>query len=673
MDLKYEAALTSVFWHRGGIDNRFFATVAEQTAYFESKCAGKFREVFNFPINDNVTTAIYYQAEEDEDITDLLRENYCVIRKTDDNGQNPVYRYFFASSAQDSGNQLRVTLELDDIQTNYFRCRDHIAPCLIDRCMPDRFVPVTGDETRVKFNNAPNSIFMNYEGVDLPKRLISRDRLKVSPTNRTDLKQWFQSYNYSWLLVFLKTSIREKSTAFANVPNFSICGVDMGFILLVAPVDSDYTTIAPETFQIDGNNITKEAIFEFINGDGSPESNLSAHVLNIKVTTCPPFDCWFGDGNTYEITNGHLNVKIPNAWDLQDVSVDGSADVVHVAALTAQYGIFASITNPKYAEIELPETTFLKSDIVGAAYNPQLNPKALSMTFKELKIVDYAGNSYSYDVQKINADSVRLYVTEALTSDITKGYARLENIGCYAEGSAENLTGLVYSNDTSIPFSVDQLSEFLANNKNYSLMQQAQRDYRSEQTRIANNAALASMAGNLVTGVAGMAAGGAGVGAAVGALGSAINTGIGIAQRNAETQAANEFSKQNETMTLDNMRSAPDALRNAQGNILFTMLFQHDPNIFAETYEALESDSRKMLDYMNMYGFKYGLIGKVSDFDNVRTRFNYIAANVDLIDYPLSDTEHERLKQALKAVRFWNSDTVSYDLENYERSLDNGE
>ena len=199
------------------------------------------------------------------------------------------------------------------------------------------------------------------------------------------------------------------------------------------------------------------------------------------------------------------------------------------------------------------------------------------------------------------------------------------------------------------------------------------RDYRSEQTRIANNAAVASMAGNLVTGIAGMAAGGAGVGAAVGALGSAINTGIGIAQRNAETQAANEFSKLNESLTLDNMRSAPDAIRNAQGNILFTMLFQHDPSLFCEIYEALDTDSRKMLDYMNMYGFKYGLIGNVKDFDNVRARFNYIAANVDIIDFPLSDTEHERLKQALRSVRFWNGDSVSYDLENYERSLEDGE
>lgn len=668
MALKYEAALTSVFWHRGGIDNRFFATVAEQTEYFESKCAGKFREVFNFPINDNVTTAIYYQAEENEDITDLLRENYCVIRKTDDNGQNPVYRYFFASSVQDSGNQLRVTLELDDIQTNYFRCRDHIAPCLIDRCMPDRFEPVTGDTSRVKFKNDPNSIFMNYEGVDLPKRLISRDRLKVSPTNRTDLKEWFTSYNYAWLLVFCKSSMFDSYQG-ANKPgNFHLCGVDMGYVLLVAPVDSDYSVIAPEKFQINGNGITKENIFDFINA-----GNLSAHVLNMKVTTCPPFDCWFGSSSSYEITDGNLNVTIPSAWELQSIGVDGQDGTVYLAAIQNQYGIFASITNPKYADIDLPEATFLKSDIIGADYNPGLNPKSLSTTFKELKIVDYAGNAFSYDIQKINAETAKIYVSEALTSDITKGYARLENIGCYANGAAENLTGLVYSNDTSIPFSVDQLSEFLAQNKNYSIMQQAQRDYRSEQTRIANNAAVASMAGNLVTGIAGMAAGGAGVGAAVGALGSAINTGIGIAQRNAETQAANEFSKLNESLTLDNMRSAPDAIRNAQGNILFTMLFQHDPSLFCEIYEALDTDSRKMLDYMNMYGFKYGLIGNVKDFDNVRARFNYIAANVDIINFPLSDTEHERLKQALRSVRFWNGDSVSYDLENYERSLDNGE
>ena len=81
-------------------------------------------------------------------------------------------------------------------------------------------------------------------------------------------------------------------------------------------------------------------------------------------------------------------------------------------------------------------------------------------------------------------------------------------------------------------------------------------------------------------------------------------------------------------------------------------------------------DMKVVDDLMYRNGYNYGKIGKVSDFDNLRKKFNFISANVELITANISDKEKERLRDRLKSVRFWNQDTIDYINENYERSLE---
>ena len=77
-------------------------------------------------------------------------------------------------------------------------------------------------------------------------------------------------------------------------------------------------------------------------------------------------------------------------------------------------------------------------------------------------------------------------------------------------------------------------------------------------------------------------------------------------------------------------------------------------------------------DYTYKNGFAYNRVDSISNYDNIRYYFNYIEADVESITGNISNLEKERLRERLSAVRFWNTDTLQYTLENYERRLANG-
>lgn len=137
---KYRIALCNVFWTEEDINTRFFSSIAEQNAYFNSLTAGKFSSLSNFNMGNNIETAVTYRDDSNRSVEELVACNYAVVQKYDEeSGVILSRRYFFAYPQQDSGRQMRVTLSLDDIQTNYFKFKDQIAPCLIKRACLDRW------------------------------------------------------------------------------------------------------------------------------------------------------------------------------------------------------------------------------------------------------------------------------------------------------------------------------------------------------------------------------------------------------------------------------------------------------------------------------------------------------------------------------------------------------
>jgi len=239
-------------------------------------------------------------------------------------------------------------------------------------------------------------------------------------------------------------------------------------------------------------------------------------------------------------------------------------------------------------------------------------------------------------LQKLNTDRFIFEYSEALTPDVTRSYLRIKNpSGVYIGATSENLTGLVDSADMSLMVDNDQLSQMLANNKNF---------YLQNVLNVGEKA--------LMGGIGGAIAGGG--------WGSLISAGVNAG-----------MSLINVNLSIDNMRNAPKDLKNANGNAYFNMTYT-EPGLYIEEYEILQNEKQIINDEMFKNGYVVNLIGKVSDYDNIRHTFNYLSANVETISAPISIEEKERLKQKLQNVRFWNTDTIDYEnAKNYERWLNN--
>lgn len=226
------------------------------------------------------------------------------------------------------------------------------------------------------------------------------------------------------------------------------------------------------------------------------------------------------------------------------------------------------------------------------------NPYITANTYM-LKVRDMVGGEYSYTpLQLGHFDNLRFKVVESLTPDPTKTYVWVDPTitsdgliaGHYAK---ENFMGLINSTDFSYPYSQNQLDIFLANNKNFFQQQEIERmvstvngimgafgvntnqsyssGFNQSQgvshsvgTRVtknnwamAQNFSLANQAGASDTiRASGSIAGKANI---VGGIGSTIMSGVA--------------SYMDMNFQIDNLRNAPTAVSNVNGNIFFNLQY----------------------------------------------------------------------------------------------------
>lgn len=282
-----------------------------------------------------------------------------------------------------------------------------------------------------------------------------------------------------------------------------------------------------------------------------------------------------------------------------------------------------------------------KSEIIAPqspnlAYNPKLN----GQNFKELVITAANGDTFAYDIQKINSNDILFMYSEPIQPEITRYYMRLKPTGLYLEGTEENYTGLVGSTDNGLAFTNDAYAAFIANNKNFFMQSNLKIGF----------GAVKSTAGVISQAASGNVAG---------AVGSGLSAGLDIAQ-----------SLIDRSMTIDNMKNAPDQLKNANGNVIFNM-FATDLGLYVEKYSALEGDLKTANDFMNLYGFTFNSIANVKDYAHIRKYHNYVKAQLQGITGNISNTARDDLRQRFaQGVRFWNQDEISYEYENYELWLE---
>lgn len=679
-NLLYRIALCNVFWSEQDINTRFFSSVEEQNTYFDGLTAGKFSSLLNFNMGDNINTSVTYQDNSNREVEDLVKCNYAVVQKYDkETGVIVSRRYFFAYPQQDSGRQMRVTLSLDDVQTNYVKYKDTIAPCMIRRANLNRWKD--NNDGTVSFNGDVTSKLFEREPLqDIPKRLKSRKKISLNTYLYNDVildnvNNWLDENVLYWVYAFfdplhqynfnVDPTTGDLSKAIKEEPNKTYINskggvttginsrVDTGFACFCFPImktqkflyfDQNSRSAKNKKFRI---YIDAWTTFLQYNNDAS-------YLYDVKISSIPPFGPNLAIANLdsvkYEIDeDGNLHLS-DNWGDTVDYKMNFQNATIYSSIYYNDFNAGLIKVNEQAKEVESKEInltqkfTFTKNSIIGAKRKNELNPKLLSSDFLTLAIGDESGDYGEYDLQKLNTSSFKLIVTEPFSPGISKTYVRIKNpTGVYISATSENFTGFVGNNDKSITRATSQYASMLANSKNFF-------------QQVALNGLL-----------------GLGKSTLNGALGGVLsdneNKTVGGAFSgfvNGTMQVGIDYI--NASYTADNMQNAPAQINASKGNA-FVNIMTTEPGIYVSIYEVLENEKQISDDFITQYGYTVGFDDKITNFDNIRYYFNYIEADVETISAPISNIEKERLKQRLKSIRFWNSDTIQYDQENYERGL----
>lgn len=682
----YEIALINVFWGEDTQDTRFFNTLAEQTTYFEELAGGKWTSPLNFLIKDRISTRVTYRDKSGRSISELLGCNYCVVKN------NGEYRYYFAKATHDSGDQMVLDLILDDIQTNYFKYKHTIQPCEIQRACLNRF-KINEDNT-LSFNLGSGSDLYTDEGVNAPKYLHSRQELTFKNDYiPAEVKQWIDENIIAWRYVFLTPN----EFKIGNFVDGNVTDDLYGVLQTLKYSDnvnlgSFYDTASYKVICVPILKTNKyfwvghrETVYSDINLLGSFLNDLShfnevndntSFYLTQKISKISPFDILHGLSNyiSFEVTDSQLTMiftgvmEEPNVVNAQikenelRMNTRGAISVFKITTLyfsIKDYDLRPLLTE----EFTIPDfkETFEKEEIVNQPLNYKLNPKMFDTNYYELNITLPEGDAFTYDILKYAESKGKCLYTEILQPETTKRYMRIDidetNANClYNTAMEKNFLGVTSSVNNNVPYANDQYSAFIANNKNFW----AQSNFK--------------ILGGALSGAVSGAVGGAmssyqslapadkklsplqsakfGLGGAI--VGGAGGLGLGLIDR--------EF-------TIDNMRKAPQSVSNMSGDI-FTNLSVNDYNLSVEIYKPVERDLIVANQYMHLYGFTLNEIGVPADYDNIRSRFNFVQALFKVITAPISDEEKTRLRERFASgVRFWNSDTVDFLLENHENII----
>ena len=222
----------------------------------------------------------------------------------------------------------------------------------------------------------------------------------------------------------------------------------------------------------------------------------------------------------------------------------------------------------------------------------------------------------------------------------------------------------------SLPIANDELSQYLANNKNAYL------SFQNQQDQALFNGIISMVTGattNTISNVNSInnakpqdkasAVNSAEIGATNGLIG-AIGQGVSLGLNQYYAQA--QFD-----LNIDNMKNAPTSVSNANGSAIFANTFEQY-GVYVEIYEGINAELEIANDIMYRDGFTYNRFGNIKDFDNIRKYFNYIKAVIGNIGgIAISNNARNDLRQRfLNGVRFWNTDTIDYSKENIEKSIE---
>ena len=678
--LAFKVALTNVPFDNDYRNNIRFNNRTEQENAFDIPNIFNNAISVNFNAGNLLTPTIYHRVVDSNALNDLLSYNYCVVENAQPNATLRYLYYFIVNSVQDSSNQIKLDLEMDLIQTYYMDLT--FGDSFIFKAHLNRFVYDTASS--VKFDTSPESkLYVREDIKNLAKRPLERKRLKFG-FNRADtpsenLTDILDSMVYCWVYVYCYKKadgykFYSQTPALPELILNAQSKIDINlnetdltteytnpYVIFCYPIFKTLPSLATmRFFPASGTqmiSIDENGFKLFLQNNGG-----EVNVMSIKLSITPPFEIsdyqygvdWEMSGNNLVFngtnTNEYSQFKRGTYFLRASNSQPYGLIFVDTQYLDKYSVVSSDIDMSQYANGYGIETSFNKSEIIGSDYNEKYNPKLLSYDFKHLSLTNDIFN-YDYDILKLGTENNILSVlySEVLNPDITRGYARI-NIkgGVYNLAFNNNFRGLVFSQDNSQPYSVNNLESFMAQNKNFY----TQRAYDT-------SASYMSGITNTVVGVI-------------------ANSPSGI------TSGLNSIYKTttdliNSNLTLDNMKSAPEQIKNADGVSLLN-LGVNELALYLDLYSALPSEIKIAADSMNVYGFNYNQYDNIKNVDNIRKYFNYVRADIETITAPIniSNKIRNKLRDIFRTgIRLWNwiegktfNNLFDYTKENYENWLE---
>lgn len=677
----YQLGLVDFPFDMNGEDTRYFATKDEQRIYFENTVGVGGAPFINIeaPNLDSlfITQQVYQSDPTLSNQFNLVNKNYAVIRVIESSAPTRYFYYYITKATIGSGGKILLDLRLDTVQTFFFNSDISFSDCLIERAHLNRF-EIT-ESGLLKFISDPASkIFNAEEGLNFPKRLVDRQKLSLKFTGNTTVDDWLNENVAYWVYVFIDPTkgynvaklddvIGDNNEGAVELPSNRPygytkypTGMDGVTNCICYPIYKNGVINSTATSEnviifstkLYGENKTIEIILDDKSSSFEENNNNTSYYYTKKMSIVPPFDRFWTDSTISIDENNCLiisalgqgsNVASVEKYNNTRAGFGPSNFFINPGNGNAL--IFGSNQTKKAIstyDYYTGLTEFPKSMIaVPRPPDIKFNPKLYSQNFQELVITAANGDSFTYDIQKLSNVGISFLYSEPIQPEITKYYMRVNApAGLYLKGTEENYTGLVGSTDNGLAFTNDQYAAFIANNKNFYLQ---------------SNMKIVTGALKSTAGIVGQAASGN----IAGAVGSGLSAGLDVAQTLIDR-----------SMTVDNMKNAPDQLKNANGNVLFNM-FSTDLGLYVEKYSALEGDLKTANDFMNLYGFSFNSIANVKDYVHTRKYHNYIKAQLQGIKGNISNAARDDLRQRFaKGIRFWNRLGISYQWENYELWLE---
>lgn len=708
-------------------NTRYFESQEKQKEYYQDKIDNDIRlggigcqfvkikapNLGSVVITNQVYEIPLYEDKPIYDVFSVANKNYAIIKVVKD--EEEEWFYYYVSNQNIGGqNQVMFDLQLDSLQTIYFNPKLEFGDCLIEKAHLNRFVPVETSfgVNKAKFNaNADSNLFTREDITGTAKRITERQKLMQYPVG-SDYGDWMNKYVKGWVYLYVeprhefaadnlngeaKTDVTFEETFYAPYGNIkpdvfdSLKNVSIpnSLAVLCVPIfnDVDAQIIFDNGLYEEQANkfitINMQSLEKFLNKnveveEGSIVANSMAYAYGYKFSTTPPFskkdytsmqaDV---DENDEKILRIHCDSS-SSAWGLhltdskiytvQSKSQDNSLfdGIINILRQDSDYEV--SFQNGLQI---LPLTEFRRKDIVKSIKDYKYNPKLYGSDYMSLRLTNETEQGFDYDILKLNNEYISLIATEPLLPGITKQYLRIDtrsfDNNVYTEYCTENLTGSVMQNDTGLTVITSQYQNMLAQNKNFFQQNKISRDLAYENTSLQlSNTAGKTMFNSLIGLMSNP----------VGSAQSLFNTGMDIATQSEINTRNYNASVLQEGLSVDNIKNSPSSVENSLGEIIFSSSYTN-PGLYAEIWDTLPHEKKVINDYMCKYGFNVNVFGNPKDYDHIRHYYNYVKATIESISgVPMSNAIRNDIRQRfMNGVRFWKSDNIDYDMENYEEWL----